>query len=170
MLHAEFSTSWLCILLAKLCHKYHVNLRRNSELFLQTWVQGRFLLLYSFTAGGRVKPSFNLKNRLHTHLVIQTNSHTVSCNSREQPEHGNPAEMFEKIQEGKRCYPGWAGLPWLPPGQHAPQIASQETAGRMRRIPTPCCPSSAHSDSWGRSFAQNILSSSKHFCFFNLGC
>lgn len=45
--------------------------------------------------------------------------------------------MFENIQEGKRCYPGWAGLPWLPPGRRAPQIDGQETAGRMRRIPTP---------------------------------
>ncbi|CAG5979215.1 unnamed protein product [Menidia menidia] len=43
--------------------------------------------------------------------------------------------MFKNIQEGKRCYPGWAGLPRLPPGQHSPQIARQETAGRMRRIP-----------------------------------
>lgn len=62
----------------------------------------------------------------------------LSGHSAEQTERGIQLKCWKTFRKEDDVIPSsWAGSPPLPPGRRAPQIAAQETAGRMRLIPTP---------------------------------
>lgn len=144
-------------------NKCFLNIWQNFELAVKPYLFFFSSLLYSYME------RFKSLNCIAYQMKSSTSSLTLSGNSTEQTERGIQLKCWKTFRKESDVIPCWAGLPRLPLGQHAPQIAGQETAGRMRLIPTPWMPRLC--DRWGWSFTQNILSGWSVFAFFlTFGC
>lgn len=137
-----------------------------SEHVTKLWAHHQTLFFFFFsTLVYSYIEHFKSLNCIAYQMKSSTSSLTLSGNSTEQTERGIQLKCWKTFRKESDVIPCWAGLPRLPPGQHAPQIAGQETAGRMRLIPTPWMPRLCVR--WGWSFTQNIPSGWSAFAFFD---